>query len=157
LTRSNVSTEAMGARFALLESMSNIPPTTTKRAVRTTTKKEAAPKAVGAKKKVGGKTDGKANNAMHFFKRLIVENIDNAQDTYLTEENLEAIKDNKDVVGRSRDIDEGKFLAGCSSAIWSTVLSIEQKKVVRSLLDADNEKNDRNDAKPQLEEDAEAE
>lgn len=158
LAKAIVTIEAIGARLALFESATNTATTTTKRTARTS-KKGAAPKAVGAKKKAATSKKGSsapfANNTMHWFKHLLLNDLEGVRETYLTEKNIEALKNHKDVKNKSREKDEAKYFAGYGSALWSTFDDAEKLKF-RTSLDAWNEQSNRNAAKPQLEEDAEA-
>lgn len=141
-----VTSNALLARVETLESAVNSGGTTAKRAVRTgAVRTGAAAKAGGAKK---------VTNALLYFRHVMANDLNDWRATYGTEENLGEAEKDATVSKQDRAKDEAGYFSAVGAYLWKTVLTDEQKDEIRTQFTARKEQTDRDDAKPQLEEDA---
>jgi len=128
-----------------------------KRAVRAgagAAKKGAAAKAGAAKK--ADNDINKVTNTLLYFRYVMAKNLDEARDTYGTEEHLGEAEADATVSKKDRVKDEEGYFSAVGAFLWKTVLSDEQKDEMRTKFNAWKEQAARDDSEPQLEEEAEA-
>ena len=157
LARQAVSLAALLARVELLESTINAGATGAKKTVRTAGAaaggKAGAKKAVAGKKAAGSETE-RVTNALLAFRYFMANNINDAQEIYGTEENLIQAESDTTVGKRDKEKDPAGYWSAVGAALWKTVLTDEQKDEIRTQFTAWKEDNARDDAEPQLDEEA---
>ena len=155
IAKLTVTCNALLARVETLESAVNSGGTTAKRAVRTgaAAKKGAAAKAGGAKKPAGSDAS-KVTNALLYFRHAMANDLDDSRATHGTDENLGEAEKDATVSKKDRAKDETGYFSAVGAYLWKTVLTDEQKDEVRAQFTAWKEQAARDDAEPQLEEDA---
>ena len=150
-----VTCNATLARLETLESAAASGGATAKRAVRSgaAAKKGGAAKAGGAKKPTGSDAS-KVTNALLYFRHAMANDLDDSRATHGTEENLGEAEKDATVSKKDRTKDESGYFSAVGAYLWKTVLTDEQKNEVRAQFTAWKEQAARDDAEPQLEEDA---
>lgn len=137
------------ARIETLESAAGSG-TGAKRAVRTGgAAKTAAKKTAG--KKAGTDVD-KVTNALLYCRYIMANDVDDAQATYGTEENLAEVETDALVSKRDKVKDPENYWSAVGAALWKTVLTDDQKEEIRTQFVAWKENLQREGADPQLEE-----
>jgi len=154
IAKLTVNGNATLARLETLESAVTSGGTTAKRAVRTgAAGKGKAPAKGGAKGKAGANDVDKVTNALLYCRYMLANDLDNAQATYGTEENLLEAEKDATVSKRDKDKDPAGYWSAVGAALWKTVLTDEQKEEIRAQFNAWKEGNARDGAEPQLDED----
>lgn len=151
LAKLAVALNAALARLTTLEATIDSGGTTAKRAV---AKKGAAAKAGGAKKPAGRSDDSRVTNGKLYFRHAMANDLDDSRATYGTDENLAEAEKDATVSKTDRSKDEAWYFSVVGAYLWKAVLTDGQKDEVRAQYTAWKEQAARDDAEPQLEEDA---
>jgi len=119
-----------------------------KRQVRSAGAKAGGSKAGGKK----GTEESRVTNALLFFRYIMKKNMDDVRDEF--KEHLETVEGDSGVQKQDVVKDEAAYWSAVGKAIWTAVLSDEQKTAFRVQHKAWLEENARKAAEPQLEQDA---
>jgi len=152
LTKMSVTSCAIMARLETLESAVGAGGAASKRAVRTT---GAAGAKGGAKGPAGKKPTGdagKVTNALLYFRYIMGQDLDDARETYATEENLLEAESDATVAKRDKDKDPSGYYSAVAAALWKSTLTDDQKTEIRNQFTAWKEEMARGGAGAQLDE-----
>lgn len=119
----------------------------TKKAAKATVGRAAASKTGGAKK------TGSVTNALLFFKKAAVDDIEDVRSTYLTDTVIEDAKENDDACAKVDESDPTKYWNAIAKYYWTKRASEGEKTNIKALFKTYKENLERDAADEPLEQD----
>lgn len=145
-----VNVNAVLTRLETLESAvsSGVAP---KRGVRAGPAKAGAGKKPAAKKGAGD-DKSKVTNTLLYFRYAMAHDLDDAQNTYGTAENVEAAETDPMVQKRDKVKDPEGYWSAVGAALWKSTLTDDDKDTIRAQFNSWKEQTTRDDTEEPLEE-----